>query len=85
MDATTFLYEPHTPTEKRDYTHGARDAWEAHKLLGDSVDQLEDRFEWLVDPRVSDYTAAYCAGYRSQIANFRAAQLLEQILTEEAR
>jgi hypothetical protein len=83
-----FIYEPKTPTEEADYTAGARDAWEAHELIGDTTNQLEDRFKWLVDPTVSGspepggskYTAAYCAGYRSQIENFRASDWLTTTL-----
>uniref|UniRef100_UPI0030E4442B hypothetical protein n=1 Tax=Streptomyces tubercidicus TaxID=47759 RepID=UPI0030E4442B len=80
-----FRYEPVTPQENTDYTRGRRDAWEAHSLLDATLDQLADRHEWFVDPRVSDYTTAYCAGYASQIQDFHDAELFGRILAEETR
>lgn len=85
MHPYDLFYEPQTPTEDADYTQGRRDAWESHHLMGDTVVQLEDRYEWIVDPRVSDYTAAYCAGYRSQIQDAHAADFFDQVLSEDAR
>ncbi|MFF9787102.1 hypothetical protein [Streptomyces nigrescens] len=79
-----FRYEPVTPQENDDYTRGRRDAWEAHKLLDATLDQLEDRWEWFVDPRISDFSAAYCGGYASQIQDFHAAETVPQFVREDA-
>lgn len=80
-----FRYEPVTPQENVDYAQGRRDAWEANQLIGDTLDQLADRHEWFVDPRVSDYTTAYCAGYASQIQDFHAAEILPRFVREDAQ
>ncbi|MFI1161314.1 hypothetical protein [Streptomyces sioyaensis] len=80
-----YVYEPHTTTDQADYENGAREAWESHELMGDTLDQLEGRYAWIEDPTISDFSAAYCGGYLSQIRNFRAAELFGRILAEETR
>lgn len=85
IDDLDYVYEPQTPTDKADYVEGAREAWDEHQLMGDTIDQLEDRYKWLEDPTVSDFSAAYVAGYLSQIRNFRTAEIFGRILEEETR
>ncbi|MFF4338154.1 hypothetical protein [[Kitasatospora] papulosa] len=56
-----------------DHAHGRAVAYDAlHD--GDTLDVLEARLEWMTDPTVSGttYTAAFLAGYRAQIADWRA-------------
>ncbi|WP_331756712.1 hypothetical protein [Streptomyces decoyicus] len=78
-------YEPKTLAEEMDYLQGCRDAWKAYDKEGVSIARLTNRYGFIEDPLYSDYTAAYCAGYLSQIRNFRAAELFGQILAEETR
>lgn len=80
-----YVYEPNAATDQADYESGARKVWEDHHLIGDALDQIEDRYRWIEDPTISDATAAYCAGYLSQLRNLRAAKTFRQILDEETR
>ena len=53
--------------------HGRAVAYDAiHD--GEPLDVLEARLEWMTDPTVSGttYTAAFLAGYRAQITDWRA-------------
>ncbi|MGW7636040.1 hypothetical protein [Streptomyces decoyicus] len=75
-----FRYEPTTPQENDDYFAGRADAYDAYYDHGVSLDRLEDRFEFFVDPRVSDATTAYCNGYVSQIRDIRDSESLPAIL-----
>lgn len=70
-DFAAALPQPTTPMEKRDHALGRADAYDEHHA-GTSLDNLEGRYEWLLDPRVSHYTAAYLNGYRAYIEDARA-------------
>lgn len=84
-DDLNYVYEPHTATEQTDYENAARKVLDDYKRIGDTLDQLEDRYQWIEDPTVSDFSAAYCAGYLSQLRNLRTAETFRQILDEETR
>jgi hypothetical protein len=63
------LEDPTNP----DYAAGRADAYDAiHD--GHPLNALEHRLDWLEDPRVSPFPAAYLAGYRAQIADHRASE-----------
>ena len=81
MDAS-YRYEPITPQENTDYRAGRADAYDAYYDQGVSLDRLNDRFEFFVDPRYSDTTAAYCNGYASQIQDIHASEALPAILAD---
>ncbi|GGU62077.1 hypothetical protein [Streptomyces lavendofoliae] len=60
--AATALDDNHNP----DHARGRADAYDAlHD--GHTPQALADRLEWMEDPRISDYPAAYLSGYRAQL------------------
>ncbi|WP_331729014.1 hypothetical protein OG693_39205 (plasmid) [Streptomyces sp. NBC_01259] len=70
------LDNPHNP----DHAHGRATAYDAiHD--GTPLNLLDDRLAWMEDPTVSGttYTAAYLAGYRAQIADWRAYDYAQRI------
>ncbi|MFF3547133.1 hypothetical protein ACFYXD_35510 [Streptomyces platensis] len=92
MDSIDFIndedfdpYEPQTLAEEKDYLQACTDVWKAYDEEGVSVDRLTDRYGFIEDPRYSDFSAAYSAGYLSQIRNLRTAEIFGQILSEDAR
>ena len=72
------LNNPNDP----DHAHGRAVAYNA-VLAGDPLDVLEARLEWMDDPTVSGttYTAAFLAGYRAQITDWRAYDYAHRIAT----
>lgn len=69
--ALNTLDDPRDP----DHAHGRATAYDAIND-GISLDVLEARLDWMEDPTVSGatYTAAYLAGYRAQITDWRASE-----------
>lgn len=61
-----------TPQERHDHATGRADAYDQHNT-GATLTDLQTRLEWIDDPRLSQYTAAYLAGYRALIADLAAA------------
>ncbi|MFG2540606.1 hypothetical protein ACGFU4_35750 [Streptomyces sp. NPDC048511] len=65
-----------------DHAHGRAVAYDAlHD--GTPLDTLEARLEWMTDPTISGttYTAAFLAGYRAQITDWRAYDWAHRIAT----
>lgn len=85
MSIPTTHPAPHDPTpeDRRDHATGRADAYDAHHR-GATPDELQARLEWMEDPRVSAYTAAYLRGYRAYIGDV-AAEAFHQRLTDTAR
>lgn len=72
MSIPTIHAAPHgNPQDRRDHALGRADAYDEHNH-GATLTDLETRLEWLDDPRVSHYTAAYLAGYRALIRDLAA-------------
>jgi hypothetical protein len=69
--ALSTLDDPRNP----DHAHGRATAYDA---IADGIplEVLEDRLAWMDDPTVSGttYTAAYLAGYRAQIGDWRSSE-----------
>ena len=76
--AAATLDNPRDP----DHAHGRATAYDA-VLAGDTLDVLEARLEWMTDPTVSGttYTAAFLAGYRAQITDWRAYDWAQRVAT----
>ncbi|MEU9947032.1 hypothetical protein [Streptomyces sp. NPDC047939] len=70
------LDDPHNA----DHAHGRATAYDAI-ADGTPLDILDDRLAWMDDPTVSGatYTAAYLAGYRAQIADWRAYDYAQRV------
>lgn len=85
MSIPTTHPAPHDPTpeNRRDHATGRADAYDAHHN-GTTLDELQARLEWMEDPRVSGYTAAYLRGYRAYLEDL-AAETFHQRLTDTAR
>lgn len=76
--AAAALDNPRDP----DHAHGRAVAYDAI-YDGTPLDVLDDRLDWMEDPTISGttYTAAFLAGFRAQIADWRAYDWAQRVAT----